>query len=830
VIGRTISHYKIVEKLGRGGMGIVYKAEDTLLKRIVALKFLPAAYGDDPSARERFLREARAASALDHPNVCAVYEVGTDGDDQLFIAMAFCEGRTLKEKRGDERLAPPEALRIAVQVAEGLAQAHAKGIIHRDVTPGNVIVGPDGTVKIVDFGLAKLVKEATITRSGSTVGTVAYMSPEQTRGEIDYRSDLWALGVVLYEMLAGHRPFRGGDADSIIYSIRHDDPPPLEDQGEVTSDFELFLKKALAKDVSGRYQSASQMAHDLNVLKRNAEPFSSSVSTRILAEVSRRRFTLPRSSRYWLGLFLALLAAAAAVTLVGSDPELALLPLEYEGPASSADLVELLPVVLADQLRASTNLRVTPFASTRHFPVDSDSDAARRELAVDWVLDGMVSVTGSRFNATFQLTGARNPPEGWPLQIEGELANVLDLTADVSTRVALAVGAEDQRRSRDALEHYRAGKALLEGWEVERDAIRAEEAFRKALALDSGFAEAHAGLSGALWKRYLATTDPAQVERAFAAADRAVSLAPTLPEAHLALGVVQLGRGLSADARQSFERAQGLAPADDSITIRIAEAYAELGREQDAERMYQRAIELRPGNWKNYNGKGVFYLGNGHLDKARAMFREVVRLVPASDVGYNNLAAAHIMAGELEEAEPLLREADRLNRDADVQANLGFVYYATGRFQEAADAFRLAAELGGGNVAAHFGSLGDAERQLSNREAAERAYQNAVAIWETQLAVNPTDVQLHAEIATGLAGLGRCDEAREHLSHYANSGEDRPYLDYLLAISFALCQDEVRALEHARRAVAGGYVVDVRTSPDLRRVLDHLSMRELLSR
>jgi serine/threonine protein kinase len=286
-------------------------------------------------------------------------------------------------------LTTAEAFRIAMQVAEGLSQAHAKGIVHRDVTPGNVIVAPDGTVKMVDFGLAKLVKEATITRSGSTLGTVAYMSPEQTRGEIDYRSDLWALGVVLYEMLAGRRPFQGGDSDSIIYSIRNDEPPALVLTGEMTSDLERILEKALAKDVSARYQSASQMAHDLRRLERNADAFSSSLSTRVLATGSQRRVF--GSWRSWTLLALALLAAGSAIFL-RPDPELALLSLEYEGPASSAELVDLLPVVLADELRASTRLRVTPFAASRHYPVDSDPEGVRRELGVDWVLDGMVSV------------------------------------------------------------------------------------------------------------------------------------------------------------------------------------------------------------------------------------------------------------------------------------------------------------------------------------------------------------------------------------------------------------------------------------------------------
>ncbi len=220
MIGTTISHYKILEKLGEGGMGVVYKAEDTKLKRTVALKFLPPELTRDPEAKERFIHEAQAASALDHNNICTIYEVAEIDDGQLFIAMACYEGETLKSRIAQGQLRIEEALDFVGQIAQGLVRAHEVGIVHRDIKPANIIVTTRGEVKIVDFGLAKLSGRTLLTKSGTTLGTAAYMSPEQARGEqVDQRTDIWSLGVVLYEMLTGKRPFESEYEQALVYSI-----------------------------------------------------------------------------------------------------------------------------------------------------------------------------------------------------------------------------------------------------------------------------------------------------------------------------------------------------------------------------------------------------------------------------------------------------------------------------------------------------------------------------------------------------------------------------------------------------------------------------------
>jgi len=266
--------YKIIEEIGRGGMGVVYKAEDIKLQRTVALKFLPAQWTTDPEARERFVQEARAASALDHQNICAIYEIAETEDGRLYIAMAFYEGESLRDKIKREPLKVDEALNFAVQVAQGLAKAHQKGIVHRDIKPANILLTKDGAAKIVDFGLAKPAGQVKLTREGTMIGTVAYMSPEQARGEaVDQRTDIWSAGVVLYEMLSGRLPFKGDYEQTLIHSILKSEPEPISrTRKDLPKGLAQIIDKSLSKNVSARYQSTEELLEDLGAVAEGLKP------------------------------------------------------------------------------------------------------------------------------------------------------------------------------------------------------------------------------------------------------------------------------------------------------------------------------------------------------------------------------------------------------------------------------------------------------------------------------------------------------------------------------------------------------------------------------
>jgi serine/threonine protein kinase/tetratricopeptide (TPR) repeat protein len=312
MIGKTISHYKILEKLGEGGMGVVYKAEDTTLKRTVALKFLPFGMTRDPEANERFLHEAQAAAALSHPGICTVFEIG-EADDQSFIAMECVEGRSLSEELKAAALRPERAIELGIQIGEALREAHVKGIVHRDIKPANIMIDPSGRAKIMDFGLARLAGSTLLTRAGTTLGTAAYMSPEQALGiPVDERADIWALGVVLYEMLTGRRPFEGDDARAVMYSVLNDDPPPPSTVNEALPiELDNIVAKALAKDRDHRYQSTEAMLGDLTALARGEH-------VTVTLPPARRRVPVSRLTERWAGWLTLVAIAALAMIAVHS--------------------------------------------------------------------------------------------------------------------------------------------------------------------------------------------------------------------------------------------------------------------------------------------------------------------------------------------------------------------------------------------------------------------------------------------------------------------------------------------------------------------------------
>jgi serine/threonine protein kinase len=302
MIGKKISHYKIIEKLGSGGMGVVYKAEDIKLNRIVALKFLPPEHLRDADSKERFIREAKAASALDHSNIITIYDInetkpdsGEQGDNQIFIAMAYNEGQALNEIIQKGPLKINRSLDIAIQIAQGLEKAHTNKIVHRDIKPGNIMVSEEGDVKILDFGLAKLSGQTLLTKAGSTLGTAAYMSPEQAQAEkVDYRTDLWSLGVVLYEMLTGQLPFKGEYEQAVIYAIQADQPEPVTGlRSGVPMDLEKIIDKLLAKDPKERYQTAADLIVDLRSVKKSSSEIK-------VSSVSRHSaITVPKQKLRW---------------------------------------------------------------------------------------------------------------------------------------------------------------------------------------------------------------------------------------------------------------------------------------------------------------------------------------------------------------------------------------------------------------------------------------------------------------------------------------------------------------------------------------------------
>ena len=326
MIGKSLSHYTITEQIGSGGMGVVYKAQDTRLNRPVALKFLPPELIRDAVAKERFMREAHTISALDHPNICTLFEIEETPQGQTFMAMAYYEGETLSAKIKRGPLKVEEAVKLLIQVCDGLSHAHAKGIVHRDIKPANIAVTKDGIVKILDFGLAKLATSSRLTRSGSTAGTASYMSPEQARGDnVDHRSDIWSLGVVLFEALTGTLPFKGEFEHAVVYSILNEQPSDLDRFcPDLPPSLQPIVTRALQKDPADRYQSVEEMANDL---REAVSPTGTSTSLFTALPTLRRRV---RSMAFWTLLAIAIVAGALYLIPLRSAPENRIVVLPFE--------------------------------------------------------------------------------------------------------------------------------------------------------------------------------------------------------------------------------------------------------------------------------------------------------------------------------------------------------------------------------------------------------------------------------------------------------------------------------------------------------------------
>jgi serine/threonine protein kinase/tetratricopeptide (TPR) repeat protein len=788
MIGKTISHYEILEELGRGGMGVVYKAEDTKLKRTVALKFLKSRALEETEERTRFLREAQSAAALDHPNICTVYEVG-ETDDHTYISMAYIEGESLRERVGRGPVPLAEALDYALQAAEGLKAAHDKGIVHRDIKSANLMVTPEGRVKVMDFGLAKTAGATKVTRTGTTLGTVAYMSPEQALGrEMDSRSDLWSLGVVLYEMLAGRLPFAGEYDAVLLYAIVNENPEPLtEIDAAIPLEVERLVDRLIEKDPSKRYQSAGELIEALEELQESLEllPKRSQLQVRLLRQ--RRR--------------IAGAAVAAAVVIAAAIIGIR----HFTGTARAIDSIAILPfenlsTEVDDEMVADAMMRelTAVFGQVSSWKVISSRSMAKyketdktpgdiaSEVNVKVLVGGALQRLGDQMKFIIEMIDGRSEQLIWTGAFTGGLQDIKNIQNDITRTIATAAAvrltpgeeiltARKRTVDPDSYRAYLEGRFIYDHRELTDENIEnIIDNFEKSIAIDSTCAEAYAGLSEIYFQLTHDQTcrppDPDVYAKAKAAALKAIEIDDNLAEGHAALAhylwegdfdfagaekefertfelnpsyayaYVIYGYLLEAQCRfdeaaAAVRRASELDPLSRFISTVVFEPLLYVGKYEEAIEQIKRTKRMFPDWTRDNYTMGRAFMRQGAYDEAIRYF-EGIDQSTLDEYDLFSIAECHRLAGHTAEAK---KATDRLKQYIMGQDSIPAwqlaVYYAyVGERDEAGAWLQRTIEDPQSSpliIARIYAELGDLDKTF---EWLEQAYDERI-IWLTRLRV-----------------------------------------------------------------------------------------------
>jgi serine/threonine protein kinase/tetratricopeptide (TPR) repeat protein len=857
MIGQTISHYRILDRLGEGGMGVVYLAEDIRLERKVAMKFLPRHYVSDERGRKRFEIEAKAAAALNHPNISTIYGIEHVDSEQwgqeTCIVMEYIEGRELSEIIEEIPTTPlPETtIRLyAIQIARGLAAAHARGIIHRDIKSRNIMITPDGHVKIMDFGLAKIHGGEQVTKSGTTVGTAAYMSPEQIQGkEVDRRSDIWSLGVILFEMMTGTRPFSGAYEQSLFYMIINEEPAPvLPLSDNPSSALVHVVKKCLQKNPAHRYQSASELLQDL--LSPSVELLLGSASTVGSEKTVVSTLRKNRPSRTWVAAAIISLAVLAVLALfpgrhlveswfngsaVPAEQHVLVLPFTNVGGDAGNQpfcdgLMETLTSKLTQLEQFNQSLWVVPASEVRRNNVRSASEA-HSSFGANLVITGSLQLLGDIFRLSLNLVDAKNLRQLNSTVIDVKETNLATLQNESVSRLLDMLNRELNPRVREvieaggttvpgAYEYYVQGLGYLQRYEDEKNLDAAITVLRHAIVQDSLYVLAYAGLAEAYWRKYEAVKENHWVAVAMEESEKAYRLNSQLPEVNITRGMIHGGTGQHDKAVTDFRRALDVDVTNASAYRGLAKAYEEKGLLDQAEITFQRSISLKPDYWAGYNDLGVFYFRHNRYEDAIKQFRQVVSLTPDNDRGFSNLGGIYYLLKRWPEAQEMFERALALRKTYRVCSNLGTLYYIQGEYTRAARMYETALELNdndyrvwGNLAAAYYWAPGE-------RQNAQKTYRRAIELGERSKQVNTQDPGLFSRLGGYYSMIGEREVALSHMHQAVSLAPEDAEVMFRVGAAYEQLGERHEALRWIGEALRNGYpMAEIENQPELRELL-----------
>ena len=837
--GARLGPYEIVALLGRGGMGEVYRASDTRVGRTVAVKVLPPDAAAQPDRRQRFEREARAVARLNHPHICALYDVGRQ-DGVEYLVMEYLDGETLAARLARGSLPLDEALKHATALAQALARAHREGITHRDLKPSNVML-TEGGVKLLDFGLAKLRERgssadgeagarysplddqstgAAISPEGTLVGTIAYMSPEQLEGRaVDARTDIYALGLIVYEMITGQRAFAKGSQAGLIAAILTEDPPPMSAlEPRTPPAIERIILTALAKDPNKRWQDAGDLARELSWVATGSHTTTVDGTPR----------TPAAAWRPW-----ALAAAALIVAAIGTTGLLwNRIQSAIRNPQSAIRSLVILPCrasgaadaqAYCDGLTDTLSARLTPLAAARGVEMTStlevrqrgvaDAATARREFGATLILEGAIVRAADALRVNYVLIDAATlrqidalsttVPIGDPFALQDRVsawaATVLAMRLTDGERQTLTANGT---RAPGALDLYLEGRGYALDFQKPGNVEAAIDRFTRAIELDPRFALAHAGLGGALWLRYEAAHDAAIVPRSRAACAQALALDPAAPGAHVCLGTVAQGTGAYDEAAREFQRALDRDPTSDQASLGLARAQAAAGADAAAEATYTRAVALRPQYWATHVWLGTFYREHARYPDAVREYEQALTLTPDNARVYYILGGMYLTLGRYDEAIAACRTSAALVPSLPAYANWGAVLAKLRRFPEAAEKFEQARRIGPEDYRID-GYLARAQHWSGRKAEAAALYARAIELATQALAINPRDVDARVSLADFHAKLGDRGRAADHLRQLPVDLAD-PHVLVFEAVVHMDLNDRDAALSTLERAHARG--------------------------